>query len=44
MDIEFDKVVEKMPSVEINTAAALEHVGGIERWVRFVEERCVGTH
>ena len=27
MDMEFDKVVEKMPVVEVNTIAAQEHVG-----------------
>ena len=31
MDQEFDKVVEKIPSFEVNTAAAREHVEETKR-------------
>jgi len=43
MDQEFDKVKDKMPSLEVNTTAAREHVGEIERGIRLVKERCRGV-
>ena len=43
MDQEFDKVKDKTPSLEVNTTAAREHVGEIERGIRLVKERCRGT-
>ena len=39
MDMEFEKVKEKMTIVEINTTAAREHVAEIERGIRFLKER-----
>ena len=44
MDQEFDKVKDKMPSLEVNTTAAREHVCEIEHGIRLVKERCRGTH
>ena len=43
MDQEFDKVMEKMPEIEVNTAADWEHAGEIERGIRFINERCRST-
>ena len=43
MDMEFDKVVEKMPTVEVNTTAVREHVGEIEGEICFIKERCRDT-
>ena len=43
MDQEFDKVMEKMPEIEVNTAADWEHVREIKRGIRFIEERCICT-
>ena len=40
MDQEFDKVVDEVELVEVNTTAAPEHVGEIERCIRTVKERC----
>ena len=39
MDKEFDKMKELVGLVEVNTAAAREHVAGIERRIRVVKER-----
>jgi len=39
MDMEFDKVKDKLPSLIINTTAAREHVAEIERKIRLVKER-----
>ena len=36
MNQEFDKVVGKMPEIEVNIAAAWEHVREIERGIRFL--------
>ena len=36
MDQEFDKVVNEVELVEVNTTAAQEHVGEIERCIRTV--------
>ena len=43
MDQEFDNVMEKTPTIEINTTAAREYIGEIERGIRLVKERCGGT-
>ena len=45
MDMEFEKVKDQLGMVEVNTTAAREHVGEIERGIRFVKERarCVVT-
>ena len=43
MDQEFDKVVENMPEIKVNTAAAQERVGEIKRGIRFIKERCHST-
>ena len=43
MDMEFEKLRDKMPSVVINTTAAREHVGEIERKIRVIKERARGT-
>ena len=39
MDMEFDKLVDMMAEVMINTTAAREHVGDIERYIRTIKER-----
>ena len=39
MDKEFDKVQEHIPFLQINTTAAREHVGEIERETRQIKER-----
>ena len=43
MDMEFEKLVDLLPSVAINTTAAREHVGEIERKIRVIKERARGT-
>lgn len=42
MDNEFSKVTDHTPNVLINTTAASEHVGDIERRIRVIKERCRG--
>ena len=39
MDQEFDKIVDSVPLLEVNTTAAREHVGEIERGLRTIQER-----
>ena len=39
MDKEFDKITDFVGLLEVNTTAAREHVGEIERTIRFVKER-----
>jgi len=39
MDMEFKKLVDLLPNVTINTTAAREHVGEIERKIRVIKER-----
>jgi hypothetical protein len=39
MDQEFDKVKDACDAVEINTTAAREHIGEIERFIRTIKER-----
>ena len=38
MEQEFDKIVDEVPKLEINTTAAREHVGHIERTIHAVKE------
>ena len=40
MDNEFDKVKDHVPHAILNTPAASEHVGDIERRIRVIKERC----
>jgi hypothetical protein len=40
MDSEFNKVTDHAPNVILNTPAASEHVGEIERRIRVIKERC----
>ena len=39
MDMEFEKVKDLVPLVEINTTAAREHVGYIEKKIRHLKEK-----
>ena len=39
MDMEFEKIKDDFDKVELNTTAAREHVGEIERGIRFLKER-----
>jgi hypothetical protein len=43
MDMEFKKLVDLLPNVTINTTAAREHVGEIERKIRVIKESARGT-
>jgi hypothetical protein len=43
MDMEFDKLRDKLPNVILNTTAAWEHVGEIERKIWVVKERARST-
>ena len=43
MDMEFEKIADKVELAEINTTAAREHVGEIERQIRLVKERSRAT-
>jgi hypothetical protein len=43
MDMEFEKLVNLLPNVTINTTAAMKHVGEIERKIRVIKERARGT-
>jgi hypothetical protein len=43
MDMEFEKLVDLLQNVTINTTAAREHVGEIERKIRVIKERARGT-
>ena len=42
MDMEFEKLKDRMPYVVLNTTAAREHVGEIERKIRVVKVRARG--
>jgi hypothetical protein len=42
MDYEFENDHDHVPSVNINTAAAAEHVGEIEQKIRVVKEGALG--
>ena len=39
MDMEFEKVQEKLAIIKVNTTAAREHVLDIERQIRLIKER-----
>ena len=39
MDMEFKKINDELPLVEVNTTAAREHVPEIERQIRQIKER-----
>ena len=39
MNQEFDKIVDEVPKIDINTTAARENVGDIERMIRTVKEQ-----
>ena len=43
MDMEFEKLRDMLPNVTLNTTAAREHVGEIERKIRVVKERARST-
>jgi hypothetical protein len=43
MDMEFEKLKDLIPQLTINTMAAQEHVGEIERRIRVIKERARGT-
>ena len=40
MDMEFECLKDKFEHVTVDTAAAREHVGEVERMVRAIKERC----
>ena len=42
MDMEFENVKDEkgMELIDVNTTAAREHVGEIERGIRYLKERC----
>jgi len=42
MDMEFEKLADLLPNVIINTTAAQEHYGEIERKIRMIKERARG--
>ena len=39
MDMEFEKLKDKLPNVTLKTTSAREHVGEIKRKIRVVKER-----
>jgi hypothetical protein len=43
MDMDFEKLRTMMPHVALNTTAAREHVGEVERKIRVIKERARGT-
>ncbi len=43
MDIEFEKLKPMLPEIALNTTAAQEHEGMVERKVRVLKERARGT-
>ncbi len=43
MDMEFEKLKDILPDITINTTAAREHVGEIERKIQVIKERARGT-
>jgi hypothetical protein len=43
MDMEFEKLVDLLPNVVINTTTAQEHVGEIEQKIQVINERARGT-
>ena len=43
IDQVFDKFMENMPKIEINTAAARKYIGKIRRCIKFIKELCHGN-
>ena len=43
MDMEFEKVKDLVPLVEVNTTAEREHVGFVERKIRHLKEKARAT-
>jgi hypothetical protein len=43
MDMEFEKLKDVLPNITINTTAAREYVGEIERKMQVIKERARGT-
>ncbi len=43
MDLEIEKLRTMMPHVALNSTAAREHVGEVERKIRVIKERARGT-
>ncbi len=43
MDMEFEKLRTMMPHVALNTTAAREHIGEVEREIRVIKERARST-
>ncbi len=43
MDMKFEKLVDLLPNVTINTTTAQEHVGEIKRKIGVIKERARGT-
>ena len=43
MDMEFEVLKDLLPNITLNTTAAREHVGEIERKIRVIKERARGT-
>ena len=43
MDMEFEKVKDLVPLIEMNTAAAREHMGLLERAIRHLKEKTRST-
>jgi hypothetical protein len=43
MDIEFEKLKPMLPEIVLNTTAAREHEGMVERKIRVLKERARGT-
>ncbi len=41
-DMEFEKLENMLPGITLNTTAAQEHVGEIERKIRVIKERARG--
>ncbi len=43
MNMEFEKLKDVLPNITINTMAAREHVGEIERKIQVIKERAIRT-
>jgi hypothetical protein len=43
IDMELEKLKDVLPNITINTTAAREHVGEIERKIQVIKERARGT-
>ena len=42
MDMEFDKIKDLIPMINVNISAANEHVAEVEQRIRTIKERCRG--